>query len=104
MTSSARALHWSRAPDERPRPSPNEPVAMADRRPPPSQPPHDPRMRGFRDRVPVEEVVALLERRVVRLAAEPVDLRQAYGRVLAADVAAGAPVPPFDRAAMDGYA
>src|SRR5258705_7014689 len=32
------------------------------------------------------------------------DLTQAYGNVLASDVRAPTPLPPFDRAAIDGYA
>jgi molybdopterin molybdotransferase len=65
---------------------------------------HDPRMRGFRTRTAVDEVVALIDGRIAALAAEAIDSREAAGRVLAADVRAAAPVPPFDRAAMDGYA
>ncbi len=61
-------------------------------------------MRGFRRRSSVEEVVALIGRRVEPLEAESVPLSQAAGRVLAAEILAAAPVPPFDRAAMDGYA
>jgi molybdopterin molybdotransferase len=65
---------------------------------------HDPRMRGFRTRTPVEEVVAWIDRRVSALDSEAIDVREAAGRVLAAEVRAIEPVPPFDRAAMDGYA
>jgi molybdopterin molybdotransferase len=65
---------------------------------------HDVRMRGFRDRAEVAEVLALLEARLSALPSEDVSLAQAFGRVLAADVIAPAPVPAFDRAAMDGYA
>lgn len=39
-----------------------------------------------------------------RLAAEDVSLATCLGRVLAEDVTAGAPLPPFDYSAMDGYA
>src|SRR4051812_33624952 len=88
----------TQGPDEVPRPSPLERGAMADRGPTPSPSPHDPRMRGFRDRTAVGDVVDVIERRVERLAAESVELRQAHGRVLASGVLAGAPVPPFDRA------
>jgi len=35
---------------------------------------------------------------------EVVCLRDALGRVLAEDIIAGVDIPPFDRAAMDGYA
>jgi molybdopterin molybdotransferase len=46
---------------------------------------------------------AVLER-VSTLPAERVPLPRALGRVLAADVASGEAIPPFDNAAMDGYA
>jgi molybdopterin molybdotransferase len=39
-----------------------------------------------------------------RLESEQVDLRDALGRVLAADVASPRAVPPFDNSAMDGFA
>jgi molybdopterin molybdotransferase len=65
---------------------------------------HDVRMRGFRDRAEVADVVALLTSGLRPLSAEKVDLRAAAGRVLASDVIAEVAVPPFDRAAMDGYA
>jgi molybdopterin molybdotransferase len=64
----------------------------------------DIRMRGFRDRTEVADVLALLDARLRALPAERVDLHVAAGRVLAADVVAESAVPPFDRAAMDGYA
>jgi molybdopterin molybdotransferase len=64
----------------------------------------DVRMRGFQDRTEVADVLALLATRLQPLPAEPIDLADAAGRVLAADVVAGTPVPGFDRAAMDGYA
>jgi molybdopterin molybdotransferase len=38
------------------------------------------------------------------LASEQVGIHEASGRVVAADIIAGVAVPPFDRAAMDGYA
>ena len=66
--------------------------------------PFDPRMRGFRDRASVDDVLALVARRVGPLGPEPVDPAGAAGRVLAEDVVAPGPVPAFDRAAMDGYA
>jgi molybdopterin molybdotransferase len=65
---------------------------------------HDPRMRGFRDRSEVRDVMALLDERIGLLAAEVVGLARASGRVLGDDVIAGVAVPGFDRAAMDGYA
>ena len=62
-------------------------------------------MRPIRDTIPVEEAKALLLE-----AAAPVErieriaLAQASGRVLATSVLSAIDVPPFDRAAMDGYA
>src|SRR5438105_12291344 len=69
-----------------------------------STPFFDVRMRGFRDRAEVAEVIALLAARLQPLPTEEVDLHQASGRVLAEDVIAPVAVPAFDRAAMDGYA
>jgi molybdopterin molybdotransferase len=64
----------------------------------------DVRMRGFRDRAEVEDVLALLRSRLQPLPAEDVELHDAAGRVLADDIIAPCDVPGFDRAAMDGYA
>ncbi|HEV3122843.1 MAG TPA: gephyrin-like molybdotransferase Glp [Isosphaeraceae bacterium] len=64
----------------------------------------DPRMRGFRTRTAVEDVVAIIDSRLAALGAENLALSLAAGRVLAEQVEAQTPVPPFDRAAMDGYA
>lgn len=64
----------------------------------------DPRGRGFRTRTAVEEVWGLIDRRVEAVGMEEVPLREAAGRVLAGEVVAGRPMPPFDRAAMDGFA
>jgi molybdopterin molybdotransferase len=64
----------------------------------------DVRMRGFQDRTDVADAVTILAARVSTLGNEPVRLPEAAGRVLAADVTSEVAVPPFDRAAMDGYA
>ncbi len=64
----------------------------------------DPRMRGFRARSSVEDVLALIAARVGPLGPCEVPLGEAAGRVLAGPVVAGISVPGFDRAAMDGYA
>ena len=64
----------------------------------------DVRMRGFRDRAEVEQVLTFLRQRLRPLLAEMVSVKEAAGRVLAGDVAAAVAVPAFDRAAMDGYA
>jgi len=62
-------------------------------------------MRPIRETIPLEEARALIldaARPVTRVEAVP--LEQASGRVLARDVVAEQDVPPFARAAMDGYA
>ena len=64
----------------------------------------DVRMKGFRRRMEVARAQELVLQHCARLPAEPVPLRRAHGRVLARDVIAEHPVPPFRRAAMDGYA
>jgi molybdopterin molybdotransferase len=64
----------------------------------------DVRMRGFRDRTEVADACALLDARLRPLGTEAIDLHAAGGRVLASEVVAEAPVPAFDRSAMDGYA
>jgi len=51
-----------------------------------------------------EEARAILTRHSSVLGNETVDLDQADGRVLAADVAADRDYPPFHRSTMDGYA
>lgn len=61
-------------------------------------------MRGFAERVDVEEVERLLERATAALEAEPVGVEACAGRVLAEAVSAEVDVPGFARAAMDGYA
>jgi molybdopterin molybdotransferase len=52
----------------------------------------------------VEEALAIVLQEAPPLGEEPVDLEDAVGRVLAQDVHGDADRPPFDRAAMDGYA
>src|SRR6185295_8097933 len=64
----------------------------------------DVRMRGFRDRAEVEDVVRLLDERLARLPAEAIGVAAAADRVLAADIVSEVNVPAFDRAAMDGFA
>jgi molybdopterin molybdotransferase len=66
---------------------------------------HDVRMRGFRDRSDVADVLAVLAARVGPLPPEDPPLTaDLAGRVLATDVVAPVNVPGFDRAAMDGFA
>jgi molybdopterin molybdotransferase len=69
-----------------------------------NRPASDVRMRGFRDRTDVADVLALLAARVAPLPAERIDLNSAAERVLAEDIVAPVAVPAFDRAAMDGFA
>ncbi len=53
----------------------------------------------------VDEAVAIIARRVTAVReTEAVDLTEADGRILAADVAAPLPLPPFTNSAVDGYA
>lgn len=62
-------------------------------------------MRPFTSTIPLHEALAHIHaaaRPVVRV--ETVPLANALGRVLAEDVSAQGDVPPFARAAMDGYA
>ncbi len=62
-------------------------------------------MRPIRDTIPLEEALSLLLDAVVPITrVEEIALDEADGRVLARDVIASTDVPPFDRAAMDGYA
>ena len=64
----------------------------------------DVRMRGFRSRADVGEVIDWLDSRELTRAPETVPLAEAVGRVLAASVTSEVNVPPFRRAAMDGWA
>ena len=64
-----------------------------------------PRMRPIRETIPLDEARALMAvaaRAVERTETVPLD--RAHRRVLAGPVVAGQDVPPFARAAMDGYA
>jgi molybdopterin molybdotransferase len=54
--------------------------------------------------IPVEEALAIVLREAAALPTEEVSLDDALGRVLAEDAASDVEMPPFDRAAMDGYA
>jgi molybdenum cofactor synthesis domain-containing protein len=62
-------------------------------------------MRPFQGTLPLNEAQAIIERTIVPIGrTERVRVQEANGRVLASDVAAHIDVPPFSRAAMDGYA
>lgn len=64
----------------------------------------DVRAKGFSERASVDDALGRLLEKVKNLEVEEVDIVNALGRVLAEDITARADVPPFDRAAMDGYA
>ena len=64
-----------------------------------------PTMRPIRETIPLEEALALLFETAQPIArTERVDLREAHGRAIASAPTSTIDVPPFDRAAMDGYA
>jgi molybdopterin molybdotransferase len=66
---------------------------------------HGTRMRPIRQTIPLDEARAIIDRHVTPIdRVERVPLAQASGRVLARDIVSDADVPPFARAAMDGYA
>lgn len=54
--------------------------------------------------IAVDKALEIVLAEAPLLPAEEVDLREVVGRVLAEDVDSDADQPPFDRAAMDGYA
>jgi len=56
------------------------------------------------ERAPLNDVVAWIDGWAAPVAAEDVALGQAAGRVLARSVDAALDLPPFDRAAADGFA
>jgi molybdenum cofactor synthesis domain-containing protein len=63
------------------------------------------KMRPIRETIPLDEARAIIGRTIAGIArTERVRLVEAHGRVLAAAATASADVPPFARAAMDGYA
>ncbi len=63
------------------------------------------KMRPIRKTIPLDEALALIKQSAVLLTRTAhVPLAEANGRVLAREVLATQDVPPFDRAAMDGYA
>ena len=62
-------------------------------------------MRPFKGTISLEEARAIIERALVPISRmERVPLEHASGRVLAETIISSADVPPFARAAMDGYA
>jgi molybdopterin molybdotransferase len=53
--------------------------------------------------IPYQQAYDLVLGAARTLAAEHVPLADAYNRVLAADVLTDRDIPPFDKAAVDGY-
>ena len=64
----------------------------------------DVRLRGFRTRADVADVLAWVDGRPAPLPPETVPLADAAGRVLAEDLASPFDLPRFRRASMDGWA
>lgn len=64
----------------------------------------DVRMKGFRERKDVDDVLHLLDRTIRALSSVQVSILEAAGSVLARDVISEVDVPHFSRSAMDGYA
>ncbi len=63
------------------------------------------KMRPIRDTIPIEQALRLVHDAAVPLSkTETVGLDEGVGRVLAGSILATRDVPPFNRAAMDGYA
>ena len=63
------------------------------------------KMRPFEGTMPLSEARAIIDAAIVPIVrTERIRVLDANGRVLSQDVAADADVPPFSRAAMDGYA
>ena len=62
-------------------------------------------MRPIRETIPLDEAIAILTDAIQPIdRVETIALGDANGRVIAEGVTAAMDVPPFDRAAMDGYA
>lgn len=64
----------------------------------------DVRMRGFKKRSPIEDVMAWLDQQTIDLPKQTIPLQEAAGRVIASDVISQFNIPGFNRSMMDGYA
>jgi molybdopterin molybdotransferase len=64
----------------------------------------DVRMRGFKKRSPIEEVMAWLDQQTIDLPKQTIPLQEAAGRVITSDVISQFNLPGFNRSMMDGYA
>ena len=66
---------------------------------------HEARGAGFKHLTPTHEALETLTRNLsVKLEEEQVAVNESLGRVIASDVTSDVNIPPFDRAAMDGFA
>lgn len=63
-------------------------------------------MADFPSRIRFDEAIAIVQRVAAsnRLATEALAISRAHGRILARDMLASIPLPPFDNSAMDGFA
>ncbi len=64
----------------------------------------DVRMRGFKKRLPIEDVMIWLDQQTIDLSKQTIPLQEAAGRVIANDVISQFNIPGFNRSMMDGYA
>tara|TARA_B100002003_G_C14155299_1_gene556105 strand:- start:2116 stop:3360 length:1245 start_codon:yes stop_codon:yes gene_type:complete len=64
----------------------------------------DVRMKGFHKKVPVDKALKILLQNTGVLETEKVQIANTLGRFLSEDLVASQDIPPFTRAAMDGYA
>src|SRR5581483_4332580 len=63
------------------------------------------KMQPFEETIPLDRARAIVDEALLPIErTERIDLAVANGRVLAQEIIAAADVPPFSRAAMDGYA
>lgn len=64
----------------------------------------DVRMRGFKHRSAVEDVLAWLDQQSIDLPEQTISIQNALGRVLTHDIVSDINIPGFARSMMDGYA
>lgn len=70
----------------------------------PKKPIRDVRMKGFRQRISVDQALAHAYQNASPLPSESIHVTDAAGRVLSAPISSPVNVPAFRRSAMDGYA
>ena len=54
--------------------------------------------------IPISEAIAIINREIISLETETIDLQDSIGRILAEIITADMDLPPFDRSQMDGFA